>query len=195
MVTVGVPPPASRRLADATFSVRPVEPGDAPALAAFYAGLSPDARHARFMATLGAISELEATHFATADHRTREGLVAVLREAGPRDGEIVGHLCLEPAGAAGVEFGVVVAGDQRRRGIGTALLERGRAWALARGFRRLAGTTLVDNVAMLRLARDLGGSRVRTAGAGVVSLELTAGGTGAAGRPTPPGPGSTRRAG
>lgn len=140
---------AAARLAVVT--VRPVRSGDAADLQAFYAGLSPGARHHRFMATRAGISPAEARSYTVVDHEHREGFVAVTTPEDSR-GRIVGHLCLEPCGDRRVEFAVVVADAAQRHHVGTALLEAGLAWAQAHGIVDLEAVTELGNVAMIGLA-------------------------------------------
>ena len=140
---------ATSPLADVT--VRPVRSGDAADLQAFYAGLSPEARHHRFMATRAGISPAEARSYTVVDHEHREGFVAVTpHEDG--QGRIVGHLCLEPCGDGRVEFAIVVSDANQRHHVGAALLGAGLAWARAHGIVDLEAVTELDNVAMIGLA-------------------------------------------
>jgi RimJ/RimL family protein N-acetyltransferase len=136
----------------ADVQVRAVRRSDAPRLERFYAGLSPEARHHRFLATRLGISSAEAASFACVDHERREGFVAIRREHG-HAGPIVGHLCLEPAGDQRVEFAIVVADAAQHQHVGTTLLAAGLAWAEAHGVLDLEAITEVDNVAMLHLAQ------------------------------------------
>jgi acetyltransferase len=134
----------------ATVSVRTVHSDDAADLQRFYADLSPEARHHRFLATRAGISAAEARTYTAVDHEHREGFVAVAAEQG---GRIAGHLCLEPCGDQRVEFAIVVSDADQRHHVGAALLAAGLAWARAHGIVDLEAVTEVDNVAMLELAR------------------------------------------
>ena len=164
---------AASPLADVT--VRPVRSSDAADLQALYAGLSPEARHHRFMATRAGISPAEARSYTVVDHEHREGFVAV---APPEDGpaRLVGHLCLEPCGHRRVEFAIVVSDEAQRQHVGAALLQAGLAWARAHGIVDLEGVTELDNVAMLRLAMaSERGTTIGPAAAGTVPLTLPTG--------------------
>ena len=155
--------------------VRPVSRGDAADLQRFYADLSPEARHHRFMATRAGISPAEANSWAVVDHEHREGFVAVVAD-GDQPGRIVGHLCLEPRGDQRVEFAIVVADAAQRHHVGTALLEAGLAWAKARGIVDLEAVTELDNVALLELVMACDPwTRVGPVAAGTVPLTLPTG--------------------
>lgn len=142
---------SSKRLI-AHVTVRPVRRGDDEDLQRFYAALSPEARHHRFMATRAGISPAEARSYTVVDHEHREGFVAVGQDRG-QQGRIVGHLCLEPCGDERVEFAIVVSDAAQRHHVGAALLGAGLAWARAHGIVDLEAVTEVDNVAMLKLAQ------------------------------------------
>ena len=161
--------------------VRPIGPADETALAAFYAGLSPNSRYRRFFAASSGLSAAQATFFCAPDHDHREGFVA---EAVARGGGrvIVGHLCLEPAqalgaaavsGPASAEVAVAVADNVQHRGIGRALLAAAIDWASRRGLARLTATILESNPAMVGLLRASGRPLSwRSASCGVMECSL-----------------------
>lgn len=165
-------------------TIRPIEATDADNLSAFYSALSPDARYSRFLGTCRGIDECAARRFAAANHQTRDGVVAVLREVGPNDGGIVGHACLEPDGGRAEEVAFAVADQLQGHGIGTALMAHAIRSAKNRGILRLTGTTLATNARMNRLALHAGVPvATRAHGPGVIHFELDLTG----GRPSDPG--------
>lgn len=159
-------------------SIRPIETTDAVELSAFYARLSPESRRTRFLGMAPGITDVQAERFAAADGRSRAGFVAVLHEAGPRDGEIVGHACAEPAEEGTVEMAFAVDDRLQRKGVGRRLLREVVAWARRRGVERLTATMLVGNEAMRRLALAAGlpwEARCVDAGVQELSFEVAAG--------------------
>jgi GNAT superfamily N-acetyltransferase len=144
--------------------VRPIRPTDVLDLERFYAGLSEDARNARFHGATRGIEDAAARSFCGPDHAHREGLVAVLRGAASdrsTDGRddrpsepIIGHLCLEPGAPGEVEMAVAVADAWQHRGVGRALLAAAIAWAEANGIERLRAEIRWSNPAILRLLRS-----------------------------------------
>lgn len=140
-------------------TIRPVEPGDAAALRAFYEGLSPESRYRRLMSMGARVGERDANRFCRADHDHREGFVAVAEpgEAMPRSDapEIVGHICLEPCEPGVVEMAVAVADRVQGRGIGRALTAASLGWAERHGIRWLRATMLSDNAGIIRLLQSL----------------------------------------
>ena len=64
------------QLVRAPFRMRSIAPRDQAGLSAFYAGLSPDSRAARFHGAAPRIPDATATFFCGPDHQHREGIVA-----------------------------------------------------------------------------------------------------------------------
>lgn len=125
--------------------VRRVASGDAPELERFYAQLTADSRVSRFHGASRGISHQQAEWFAAADHRRRDGFVAVA------DGRIVGHLVLEPLGSGDEELAVAVDDGVQHHGVGTLLLVAAIASARLRGIRRLVAWVMAENGAMRHL--------------------------------------------
>lgn len=139
-------------------TIRPIESGDRDRLFDFYRRLSPRSRASRFLAATSGIGLQAADEFAHADHRHRDGLVAVLRDAGPDDGAIIGHLCLEPDPSrdGAEELAIAVADGFQGQGIGSALMAAALASANERGVRRLTASLLPTNRPMRELLLDTG---------------------------------------
>lgn len=155
-----------------TIRIRPIRATDRVGLVALYAGLSPDARYARFLRAIGGISEVQATGFCGPDHEHREGLVAELL-GGPEDGRIVGHLCLDPLDDGALEMAVAVAEDHRREGIGRRLLDAAVDWATRHDVPRLHATMLATNTPILALVRATGlPVELHDPDAGVVAVDI-----------------------
>lgn len=125
--------------------VRRVCPGDAAQLERFYADLSADSRVWRFHGASRGIGHQQAERFAAADHRRRDGFVAIT------DGRVVGHLVLEPLGMGVEELAVAVDDRVQHQGVGTLLLAAAIASARLRHVGRLVAWVMVDNVAMRHL--------------------------------------------
>jgi acetyltransferase len=134
--------------------IRSVAPDDLAAVRAFYCDLSPDSRYRRLL-SLGLLGEGDAKRFCGADHEHREGFLAIVDEAGPDDGRIVGHLCVEPITDDDVEMAVAVADRFQGRGIGRALTQAALAWARQHKIARLRASMLTDNTGIIRLLESL----------------------------------------
>jgi Rrf2 family protein len=134
-------------------TVRRVRPGDRLALVDFYATLSPESSYARFLGFTHGVGEERARSFCALDHMSDEGFVAVADEGGPgqRRERIVGHLCLEPAGARRLELAVAVADAYQGRGVGRRLVETALTWAQEHRFQAVLATAFADNFRVLRL--------------------------------------------
>jgi GNAT superfamily N-acetyltransferase len=152
----------------AAVEIRRVRPSDGEALAGFYAALSAESRRARFLGTSAGLSDSQSRSFCTPDHQHAEGFVAL-----SADGQLVGHLCLEPMGEGRVELAVAVADEWQGGGIGRALFETALDWA--RRFRSTAivASAYADNGRVLRLLSSAPyPARISLADAGVVSVTV-----------------------
>jgi GNAT superfamily N-acetyltransferase len=154
-------------------SVRRVEPGDEGALRDFYGRLSSASRRRRFMSTARELGAARTRAFCLPDHRHAEGFLALLRTAGPDDGLIVGHLCMEPASQDAAEVAIAVADEVQLRGIGRRLFEAALAWAIESGYRRVVATAFADNWPVFRLLSSAPlGLRMWPAEGGLVDIEI-----------------------
>jgi GNAT superfamily N-acetyltransferase len=134
--------------------VRPIAPADVDVVRAFYAALSDDSRRRRFLSAATAVDAAEATYFCGPDHAHREGFIA-LADTGHGE-EVVGHLCVEPAGPHAAEIAVAVADKLQGRGIGRRLTNEAVRWARRHSVDRFEATCAVDNAGILGLFRGLG---------------------------------------
>lgn len=159
-----------------TVEIRPVDATDAPGLAGFYETLSAESRRLRFLGGCSGLAPASCRALCAVDHEHAEGLVAVLRQPGPEDGRIVGHLCLVPDDADGLELALAVADAFQGQGIGRRLFVEALAWARGHGVRTVIATSFADNAPVLRLLTSASeGATVRLGGAGVVDVEIPIG--------------------
>ena len=138
--------------AQSRVSIRAIDRSDADDLSDLYLSLSPASRRSRFLGTIrdDAIREVARR---LADE---PGLVAVLDEPGPRDGALVGHIALLPAGADTAELAIVVADAAQGHGIGTRLVRAAADEARRLGLHRIVASTFADNARMRRLLLHAG---------------------------------------
>ena len=75
-----------------------------------------------------------------------------------QDNEPVGYTCLTEEHTSAIAWvtDLVVAPERRRRGVGSALLTAGQAWAVQRQARRLVLEVISKNQAGIRLAQKFG---------------------------------------
>jgi len=125
--------------------VRRVAHCDTEELERFYAELSADSRVLRFHGASRGISHHQAEQFAAADHRLRDGFVAVTA------GRIVGHIVLEPMGECTEELGIAVDDGVQDHGVGSLLFGAALASARLRGVRRIVAWVMAGNGTMRHL--------------------------------------------
>jgi RimJ/RimL family protein N-acetyltransferase len=149
--------------------LRPIRPGDAPALTQLYDRLSPESAYQRFFAVMRRLPPDWARILADVDHDRRAAIVA----AGP-DGELIGvaRYGTEP-GADAAEIAVVVQDAWQGRGLGTILLSALLDHAVSRGITKFLAYVLADNHRMLRLIGRQGVVTERSHDQGIVSLRFT----------------------
>jgi acetyltransferase len=136
---------------DRNVLIRPVRAGDAAALGAFFAALSPQARRFRFQPQ-GAEMKDERSRFHTDIDCARH--MAFVCEA---DGRIVGEArYVANGGTRSCEFAIAVADDWHHTGIAQRLMHALMRAARADGFVTMAGIVLAANRDMLDFVRELG---------------------------------------
>lgn len=136
-----------------TLLLRPIRPGDATELLAFFGRLSAETLRLRFL-SCRRVELAEAQAMAEVDHRQSEAVVACL---GPESGAPIVALASYDAtrsGAAEVAF--TVEDGYQGRGLGRQLLAWIIAAAQAGGFTQLQGEALTENGRMLRLVCQSG---------------------------------------
>jgi len=135
-------------------TLRPSRAGDAAALKQFFRSLSPESRRRRFFMPSEPSDALIGRLCDSTDPARALTLLAIRIVDGEARPVAVGSYLSEGPAVAEVAFAV----DDRfhGRGLGTVLLERLAASAIAHGFRRFEATTLAENAAMLEVFRESG---------------------------------------
>jgi acetyltransferase len=135
--------------------IRPIRPEDATLEQEFVTGLSPQSRYLRFMQSIRELTPAMLARFTQIDYGRDMALVALVHTAGRERQIAVVRYAADPDGTS-CEFGIAVADDWVRRGLGTHLLQRLATFARERGLVRMYGEVLPRNAPMLSLARRLG---------------------------------------
>ncbi|MFC4126753.1 bifunctional acetate--CoA ligase family protein/GNAT family N-acetyltransferase [Nocardia rhizosphaerae] len=149
--------------------VRPIMPTDAPALAAFHAGLSERTRYLRYFGPYPQISAKDMYRTTHVDHRDRVGLVALLGDA------IIGvarYELLTRPGPRAAEVAFVVADEHQGRGLGSVLLEHLAGAAAENAVVAFVAEVLAENEAMITVFREAGYQLQRSRDGAEVHLEF-----------------------
>ncbi len=144
--------------------LRPIQPGDADGLVAFYARVSPESKYWRFFAPYPTLSARDVERFTTVDHTDRVALVMTLG----RDIVAVGRY--EKTQQAEAEVAFLVEDSHQGRGIAQLLLEHLAQAGRERGIARFVAEVLPDNVRMISTFRDAGYSVAAGLSDGVLRL-------------------------
>ncbi|MFD1559397.1 GNAT family N-acetyltransferase [Paraburkholderia silviterrae] len=134
--------------------LRPIRPDDVDLARDFVAGLSRRTGYMRMMSTR-CPSPAELQRWANLDRQYQGAVVATASVEGHLRQIGVARYAMEPA-AEEAEFAIVIADAWQRVGLGGALLTSLLDLARASGVKRMFGTTLSENHAMVTLARRLG---------------------------------------
>ncbi|MHB1219103.1 MAG: bifunctional acetate--CoA ligase family protein/GNAT family N-acetyltransferase [Alphaproteobacteria bacterium] len=147
------------RLADGrTLLLRPVRPGDAPALQAAFDRLSPGTVRMRFFAQLRALPAELARRLAQIDY-DRDMMLVAFDVARPEDGILGFAQAASDPDNERAEYAIVVQDAMARRGVGEILMRHLIDYARGHGTGLLWGDVLAENRAMLALAAKLGFAR------------------------------------
>ena len=141
--------------ADGTLvTLRPIEAGDFALEEAFVAGLSASTGYKRLLSARRLTRE-EIRRFTEIDPECEFAMIATSVHDGVEQQVGVARY-VKQGWSDEAEFAIVLSDDWQGRGLGGLLLSSLIAEARQRGVRRLIGTTLSENRAMLALARKLG---------------------------------------
>ena len=134
-----------------TVHVRPVDPDDAPLVAAFHARQSPESIYYRYFTARPVLTDKELEHLVVVDGRDRLAFVALLGD------DLVGIARYDRwAGRNEAEVAFFVDDAHQRRGIGILLLEYLAAAGRERGFERFTAQVLPTNRKMISVFQQVG---------------------------------------
>jgi acetyl coenzyme A synthetase (ADP forming)-like protein len=150
--------------------VRPIHPGDGPALLRFHSRLSPHSIYLRYFSAHPRLSEKEVERLTTVDYVHRLAFVATVGD------EIVAVARYEgQPGSPSAEVAFLVEDAQHGRGIGTLLLEALAVAARANGIEEFTAVTLWDNKRMLGVFQEVGFEVSHRAAEGEVEVRFPVG--------------------
>lgn len=151
--------------------LRPIRPQDLSRHREFLSRVSSQDLYTRFFTGVRELPESDLAHLTRIDYDREMAFIAVAA-AGPEAGEILGvaRACADPDNNA-AEFAVLVRSDLKGKGLGTLLMRKLIRYCSGRGTREMRGSVLVENAAMLELARSLG-FRVRSTEGNIEEIVL-----------------------
>ncbi len=137
--------------------IRPIHPDDAPRLQAFHSRLSEESIFLRYLGFHNVLSDQEAQYFSSVDYQNRMALVAVRDEGGQE--QIIGVARYDVIGGddpGAAEVAIIVQDSYQRHGLGSLLVQRLVAYALAHGVHTFSATIADRNTSVLHFARHSG---------------------------------------
>ena len=151
-----------------TAVIRPITPGDAPALEQFHTRQSPDSRYLRFFSPKPTLSEDELERFTTVDFVDRVAFVV------EQHGEFIAWASYERwKNRDDAEVAFMVDDEHTGKGIATLLLEHMAAVALHNGITRFTAQTLGSNRGMLAVFAKAGWPVHRRFESGVIDVDFS----------------------
>jgi acetyltransferase len=137
--------------------IRPIRPDDAPRLQSLFAQLSRESIYYRFLGLRKELSCEQARRLVDLDHQTQMALVATCEQCGEEAVIGVARYAMVPGSwPAEAEAAIVVEDRHQTKGLGTLLLERLAAYAVAHGIHAFLATVRHDNARVMWLIRRSG---------------------------------------
>lgn len=148
-------------------TVRPVAPGDQPALTDLYRRTTADALRLRFFTYSAHAAAADVTRLLRPQSDDHVALVVTQRD------EVIGVGCVERTATRGTgELALLVDDRHHHEGVGTVLVEQLVVAARRAGFHRLHAEVLGENIAMLAVLRQLGADTAVSMSGGVVDVDF-----------------------
>ncbi len=151
-----------------TVRIRPIVPGDAPALQTFVKNMSTESSYFRFFRVKRQLEPEELEEFTHLDYEQQMAFAAIV------DGELVGvgRYNTSDCEEGFAEAAFTVADHLQGKGIGTLLVYRISAYARTQDIQGFRAHLLADNHAMMRVFRNAGFAMKRDVDQGVYMVEI-----------------------
>jgi len=136
--------------------VRPIRPEDQPAHEEFTQRITADDFRFRQLGTVRDIARTEMARLVQIDYDREMAFIATASvEEGKEETLAVIRSMMDPDGTK-ADFAIMVRSDLKHQGLGVALMTKMIDYCRRRGIREILGQPLVDNTALLKLARKFG---------------------------------------
>ena len=136
-------------------TIRPILSQDDTVTQAFFAAMSRESRHNRFLRNLRELPDALLRQFTQVDYKTHLALIAEIFSGSREIAVGEARYVVSPDGKS-AEFAVSIADEWQGCGLGSLLLARLIAAAKKAGIETITGETLASNRAMLHLAQKAG---------------------------------------
>jgi len=144
------------------FQLRPTRPADKEALQRLFAELSHDEIRMRFLHAMHEVPAALVTQFTQIDY-DREMSFVLTKAGSSSESDLFGYVqVISDPDKERAEFAILVRSGLTGMGIGRVLMEHIISYARRRGIKELYAESLIDNIAMVKLAAALGFSIVES---------------------------------
>jgi len=152
--------------------LRPIRPEDEPEHYEFLSRLTPEDVQFRFFGLIGQLPHTQMARYTQIDYDREMAFIATTGSGdGKRETLGVVRAITDPDNQQ-AEFAIIVRSDLKGQGLGFKLMEKIIGYLRDRGTRAVVGQVLQGNVAMLKLAEDIGFKCRSLIGEGVVEVTL-----------------------
>jgi len=152
--------------------LRPVRPEDEPAHREFISHLSTGDLRFRFFGIFREMPHSQLARFTQIDYDREMAFLAIERTNDGKTRTIGVVRAIADPDNREAEFAIVVRSDLKRQGLGSTLMRKIIGYCRSRGTEEIVGQILVENVAMRKLARQLGFVEARSLATDIVEVRL-----------------------
>ncbi len=136
-----------------TVMIRPIKPEDEPSHQEFLEKTTPEDKYFRFFRSVDDISHTQMARFTQIDY-DREMAFVVRAKISDGSEETIGVVRIVcDADSIEGEFSIIIRSDKQQLGLGTVLMDKIIRYSKDKGVKRLVGQILLENEAMINLAR------------------------------------------
>ncbi len=137
-------------------TLRPIKPEDEPLWQEMFDSFSQETVRYRFFRVIKETPHKMRTRYCNIDYDREIGIVAEIKKKGKRRFLGVTRIIADPGSNEEAEFALVVSDEWQRQGLGAEFIDYTLEIARNKGFNKIYGPVLKDNIPMINLCREKG---------------------------------------
>jgi len=135
-------------------TLRPIKPEDEPLWQEMFDSFSEETVRYRFFRVIKETPHKMRTRYCNIDYDREIGIVAEIKQDGKRRFLGVTRIIADPGSNEKAEFALVVSDKWQRQGLGAEFIDYTIEIAKRKGFKKIYGPVLKDNIPMIKLCRE-----------------------------------------
>ena len=135
-------------------TLRPIKPEDEPLWQEMFDSFSQETVRYRFFRVIKETPHKMRTRYCNIDYDREIGIVAEIKQKGKRRFLGVTRIIADPGSDEEAEFALVVSDEWQRQGLGAEFIDYTLEIARKKGFKKIYGPVLKDNIPMIKLCRE-----------------------------------------